>query len=104
MDEALSLRQAPVHEPTLVLAPMPEGQDIASDYRALGLSLRRHPLALLRARLAQRGLLAARELDALPGGRRLAACASCLAPRQAEQYAQDLAALLPQLKPGRPAP
>jgi error-prone DNA polymerase len=68
------LRQAPVHEPTLVLAPMPEGQDIASDYRALGLSLRRHPLALLRARLAQRGLLAARELDALPGGRRLAAC------------------------------
>jgi hypothetical protein len=37
-------------------------------------------------------------------GRRLAACASCLAPRQAEQYAQDLAALLPQFKPGRPAP
>jgi error-prone DNA polymerase len=68
------LRQAPVHEAALVLAPMPEGQDIVSDYRALGLSLRRHPLALLRARLAQRGLLAARELDALPGGRRLAAC------------------------------
>jgi hypothetical protein len=37
-------------------------------------------------------------------GRRLAACASCLAPRQAEQYAKDLAALLPQLKSGRPVP
>ena len=37
-------------------------------------------------------------------GRRLAACASCLAPRQAEQYAQDLAALLPQLTAGRRAP
>jgi K+-sensing histidine kinase KdpD len=37
-------------------------------------------------------------------GRRLAACASCLAPRQTEQYAQDLAALLPQLAPGRHAP
>ncbi len=36
-------------------------------------------------------------------GRRMAACASCLAPRQTEQYAQDLAALLPQLKSGRPA-
>lgn len=68
------LRQVPVHEPALELPPMPEGQDIASDYRALGLSLRRHPLALLRPRLAQRGLLAAGQLDALPGGRRLAAC------------------------------
>ena len=37
-------------------------------------------------------------------GRQMAACASCLAPRQTEQYAQDLAALLPQLKPGRHAP
>jgi signal transduction histidine kinase len=37
-------------------------------------------------------------------GRRLAACASCLAPRQTEQYAQDLAAVLPQLAPGRHAP
>ena len=68
------LRQVPVHEAALELAPMPEGQDIVSDYRALGLSLRRHPLALLRPRLAQRGLLAAGQLDALPGGRRLAAC------------------------------
>jgi hypothetical protein len=37
-------------------------------------------------------------------GRRLAACTTCLAPRQAEQYAQDLAALLPQLTPGQRTP
>jgi error-prone DNA polymerase len=32
--------------------PMTEGQSIVSDYRATGLTLGRHPLALLRARLA----------------------------------------------------
>lgn len=31
-------------------------------------------------------------------GRNLAACANCLAPRQAEQYARDLAALTPPFK------
>jgi error-prone DNA polymerase len=68
------LRSVPVHEPALELAPMAEAQDIVGDYRALGLSLRRHPLALLRPALARRGLLSAGQLEALPDGRRVAAC------------------------------
>jgi error-prone DNA polymerase len=68
------LRSVPVHEPALQLAPMAEAQDIVGDYRALGLTLRRHPLALLRPQLGRRGLLSAGQLDALPDGRRVAAC------------------------------
>ncbi|MCP5153809.1 MAG: error-prone DNA polymerase [Ectothiorhodospiraceae bacterium] len=41
-----------------------EGQDLVADYRALGLSLGRHPLALLRSALARRRLIPARELNA----------------------------------------
>ncbi|MEI7784614.1 MAG: error-prone DNA polymerase, partial [Betaproteobacteria bacterium] len=68
------LRSVPVHEPALQLIPMAEAQDIVGDYHALGLTLRRHPLALLRPALARRGLLAAGQLEALPDGRRVAAC------------------------------
>ena len=39
-----------------------EGEDIAADYRSLGLSLGRHPLALLRATLAAKRYLSARDL------------------------------------------
>jgi error-prone DNA polymerase len=46
-----------------------EGEDIVADYRTLGLTLRRHPLALLRARLRQRRLLSAEEIGAAPHGR-----------------------------------
>jgi error-prone DNA polymerase len=43
--------------------PVPtEGQEIAADYASLGLSLRRHPLALLRRHLHRRGLLPAAEV------------------------------------------
>ncbi len=68
------LRSVPVHEPALELVPMAEAQDIVGDYQALGLSLRRHPLALLRPALARRGLLSAGQLEVLPDGRRVAAC------------------------------
>ncbi len=42
--------------------------------RATGLTLRRHPLALLRPMLARRGLLSRDQLHALPNGRRVKAC------------------------------
>ena len=45
-----------------------EGEDIISDYRHLGLSLRRHPLALLRARLSSMGLAKAAQVLELPHG------------------------------------
>ncbi len=51
------------------LLPLPtEGQGIVADYASLGLTLGRHPLALLRKRLAAAALLPARELKAASHG------------------------------------
>ena len=50
------------------------GEETVLDYAATGLSLRRHPLALLRERLARRGILNATQLAALPHGRTASAC------------------------------
>ncbi len=68
------LKAVPTLETALELADTPEGENILFDYLSTGLSLRRHPLALLRTRLARRGLLSASELNALPNGRQVAAC------------------------------
>ena len=46
-----------------------EGQDIVADYRTLSLTLRRHPLSLLRERLSKRRLLTAAEIAEAPHGR-----------------------------------
>jgi error-prone DNA polymerase len=46
-----------------------EGQDIVADYRRLGLTLRRHPLALLRRQLRERRLATAAEIQRAPHGR-----------------------------------
>jgi error-prone DNA polymerase len=46
-----------------------EGQDIVADYRTLGLTLRRHPLALLRGALRQRRLVSSAEIAQAPHGR-----------------------------------
>ncbi|MDH5276195.1 MAG: OB-fold nucleic acid binding domain-containing protein, partial [Gammaproteobacteria bacterium] len=48
----------------LLRAPT-EGQDIAADYQSLGLTLGRHPLALLRTRLRHLGIRTAIELQEL---------------------------------------
>ncbi len=45
-----------------------EGEDIVADYRALGLTLERHPLALLRSELTGSGWITAVELAELPNG------------------------------------
>jgi error-prone DNA polymerase len=46
-----------------------EGQDIVADYRALGLTLGRHPLALLRGPLRARRLITSAEVRDAPHGR-----------------------------------
>jgi error-prone DNA polymerase len=51
------------------LSPPTEGQDIVADYRALSLTLRRHPLSLLRGKLKQRRLATAAEIAQTPHGR-----------------------------------
>lgn len=68
------LRQAPVHEQQLSLVPAREGEEIFFDYSALGFTLRRHPVALLRPRLARMKLASAQELHDLPHNRRVGAC------------------------------
>jgi len=61
-------------EDELELPAAAEGEEVLWDYAATGLTLRRHPLALLRPRLARQGLLSARQLDAVKNGRRAKAC------------------------------
>jgi error-prone DNA polymerase len=68
------LRGAPVYEAALPLVPAKEGEEILFDYDATGLTLRRHPLALLRERLARSRILNAEQLQALPHGRTVRAC------------------------------
>jgi error-prone DNA polymerase len=56
-------------EGTPLLAPPTEGQNIAADYRSTGLTLGRHPLALLRESLDAAGIATARTLQDLPHAR-----------------------------------
>ncbi len=46
-----------------------EGQDIVADYRALGLTLGRHPMALLRGQLRARRLITSAQVRDAPHGR-----------------------------------
>jgi error-prone DNA polymerase len=50
---------------------MPLGEHVVEDYASLSLTLKRHPLAFLRAELAGEGLVTAAELAHLPVDRRL---------------------------------
>ncbi|MDF3037067.1 MAG: error-prone polymerase, partial [Paucimonas sp.] len=58
------LRKAPLAEDELFLQAPPESEDILRDYRAIGLTLGRHPVALLRTALAQRRFVTAEEFHA----------------------------------------
>jgi len=61
----------PRPESAVILPIMPLGEHVADDYRALALSLKAHPLALLRGELAERNYLASDCLEKLPHGRRV---------------------------------
>src|ERR1700716_2384166 len=52
----------------LLRAPR-EGQDIVADYGSTGLTLRRHPLSLLREKLRRRGVLPTQDLWEQPDGK-----------------------------------
>lgn len=68
------LREAPVHEPTLRLPAASEAQEVGFDYAALGLTLRSHPLLLLRQKLFKSKQMTAAQLSAMPHGRLVRAC------------------------------
>jgi error-prone DNA polymerase len=55
-----------------LLPEMPLGEHVVEDYASLSLTLKRHPLAFLRAELSREGLVAAADLAHLPVDRRLA--------------------------------
>ncbi|HUP06462.1 MAG TPA: OB-fold nucleic acid binding domain-containing protein, partial [Caldimonas sp.] len=63
------LRETRVHEAAARLAPPTEAEEMQADYRRLGLSLTRHPLALLRETLKQYKVEPAAVLRTYPNGR-----------------------------------
>ena len=78
------LREAPVEEDLLDLPEAPEGEAIVWDYASLGLTLRRHPLALLRERLQARRFMTAETLKDAPNGRLVRACGIVTGRQQPE--------------------
>ena len=62
------LAPATVDEPQLQLFPPGEAENIVADYASLGLTLERHPLALLRPRLERLRLMTAETLRTLEDG------------------------------------
>ena len=67
--QAHILRDAPLEERRPALPAPTEGEDLVADYASLGLTLARHPLALLRSRLARLRFSTAEEIRLLPHGK-----------------------------------
>jgi len=59
------------YEPAPMLRKPTEGQNIVADFKSLGLSLERHPIALLRHHLDRHRYIPAAELAGLPTGRQV---------------------------------
>jgi error-prone DNA polymerase len=68
------LRPTTPDEEAPVLAPPTEGEEILGDYRSHGLTLGRHPLALLRAKLLEHRFLPAATLNTYTNGMLARAC------------------------------
>jgi error-prone DNA polymerase len=63
------LPQIQIAEGIPLLRTPAEGEDIIADYRSLGLTLGRHPLALLRGRLQRQRVQSVAEVSGVPAGR-----------------------------------
>jgi error-prone DNA polymerase len=68
------LRDAPIEEDILELPEALEGEEVVFDYSALGLTLRRHPMALLRDSLTAMRYKSSGVLHDLPNGRLVRTC------------------------------
>jgi len=62
------LHSAPIQEISPVLAAPTESEDLVADYASLGLTLGRHPVALLRPHLTRLRMASAAQLKAMPHG------------------------------------
>ncbi|MFZ3221261.1 MAG: error-prone DNA polymerase [Rhodoferax sp.] len=83
------LQGVPIDEEALQLPAAGEGEEVVFDYAAVGLTLRRHPLALLRTELASRKLLTSAQMADLPSGRLVRAC-GIVTMRQRPQTAKGV--------------
>ena len=68
------LRAVPVEEDLLTLPAASEGEEVLLDYAALGMTLRSHPVFLLRSQLSKMKLLTAEQMHNYPSGRLVRAC------------------------------
>ena len=83
------LKSVPVEEDWLELPAASEGEEVVFDYAATGMSLRRHPMALLREQLAGMKLLTAAQMHDLPDGWPVRAC-GLVVMRQQPQTAKGV--------------
>ncbi|MDO8284627.1 MAG: error-prone DNA polymerase [Rhodoferax sp.] len=83
------LKGVPIAEDELLLSAAPEGEEVTFDYAALGLTLRSHPLQLLRAQLSKKKLLTAAQMADYPSGRLVRAC-GIVTMRQRPQTAKGV--------------
>jgi len=83
------LKAVPVEEDWLELPAASEGEEVVFDYAATGLSLRRHPVSLLREQLAGMKLLTAAQMHNLPDGQLVRAC-GLVVMRQQPQTAKGV--------------
>ncbi len=79
----------PVDEEALLLPAASEGEEVTFDYAALGLTLRAHPLQLLRGQLSKTKLLTAAQMRDYPSGRLVRAC-GIVTMRQRPQTAKGV--------------
>jgi error-prone DNA polymerase len=83
------LHATPIHENFLDLPAAFEGEEVVLDYAATGLTLRRHPLAILRPQLAKMGLLTAHQMADIPDGKMVKTC-GIVTMRQQPQTAKGV--------------
>jgi error-prone DNA polymerase len=83
------LQGVPIDEDDLALPAAGEGEEVTFDYAAVGLTLRSHPLLLLREPLSKMKLLTAAQMRDYPSGRRVRAC-GIVTMRQQPQTAKGV--------------
>jgi len=83
------LQGVPIDEDDLALPAAAEGEEVTFDYAAVGLTLRSHPLRLLREPLSKQKLLTAAQMRDYPTGRLVRACGIVTA-RQRPQTAKGV--------------
>jgi error-prone DNA polymerase len=76
------LQGVPIEEDVLELPPADEGEEVTFDYAATGLTLRSHPLQILREQLSKKKLLTAAQMRDYPSGRLVRACGIVTARQQ----------------------